>query len=811
MKFMRFLSILVLITTLATQVSGSENPATKKLANKIEKVIINQVLNQLKEKDYESYVILSAMWQGIKNQSQASIERSLRQLLIEKGFIYTLYSKGYRYSETGMAFTFFSQEFFDWLRKEDKEYFEMVTNRYDYMIQAAIITNNYFKADSYFNVRTMLNRFKRASGSFPDDIPRTARYMADSLIATQRIPFKNRASLEDKQVYAQFVKDFEKYLNYNHAQRTQYKSFARQGRHRKISLKLRKQLGSYVHHRYIKKYTSPELLKQVYLEMISYTTRVTLSGDQEMAVSKAAGTFTALRQLLQKIDNKIKIKSAKLLPIRAALLARLKSLDKKSSPTKYTSIAAIYVLINNLVENSRSSVLKYQQSGSLYGAFSQKRGRYFKRYFVVPWFRNFYRRGWFGNEFLYADEHYSDFYGTMQVTAMITDYILSPNEKKLIKNFQQFAWLSMHHSAEVNGGYAKKLSENRRISRSNGLTESEMRLLDATFDYIFEVKSLSGLLTAMKRYMKENVPGGIYRKKALRELQKVLDESSFQSTPVLQYFYMRIARTLVKRAGLNELEANLAKIQRLVIEEALSWPGGRRCSGKFCYYTAKFDYELPALGSKIRALLGLIAAEDDKSLRSSLLTTYNKALDTNLQRLPKKVKSVSEPFIRTAMNSVVLGQPASMQEYTNVALQSIKGVEKGVGWLHFSVGFSMGYFSTSGFGEQANKVYLSDKIGIDFIGLGYDLAGANSQPWLGLGIFAGGVLDFLVSEGAKLETRTLVGGDNYLKTGLFLNFRHPENEILHFSIEGGAAFNLQGDHVFFLATSWNVFDVTDLF
>jgi hypothetical protein len=141
-RYWRALPLVLLLGI--SHIAAEENIAIAKLAAKIEKVIINQILRDLKETDYDSYVLLSAMWQGIKNQSDASVERSLQQLLVEKGFVYTLYTHGYRYSEPGMALTFFAEDFFGTVASEEKEYLTMMADRYNYMIRAAQIANQYY-------------------------------------------------------------------------------------------------------------------------------------------------------------------------------------------------------------------------------------------------------------------------------------------------------------------------------------------------------------------------------------------------------------------------------------------------------------------------------------------------------------------------------------------------------------------------------------------------------------------------------------------------------------------------------------------
>lgn len=805
--FAAVLLSVVLIGARPIPLSAQQNPAMAKFSTKIEKVIINQILKDLKEKDYESYLLLSGMWQGIKNQSAAGIDRSLQQLLVEKGFIYTLYSKGYKYTEAGIAFTFFSEDFFTWLEKEDSTYLTMLVDRYDYMLSAAQLSYTYFAPDSHFNMRTLLNDVVALSNVPPEDVAGTAEFMASHLLRTNYIPFKNRAALEEPANRKVFVAALQTYLTHNNAQYAGYRAMDKSDGHRRISEKIRMTVNRYGHSEWVQRGASEAVMKEVYLEMISYTTRVMLSGDQEFATNSRAGRFPAMKNLLQRVDKNLKTSGDSLAEIRAALLVRLLQVSRQGQRAKYASLAALYSFTNTLIDHARQSVRLYQQSGSLFESVRKDSGHEFKQYFVQPWYRDFYRSGWFGNEFLRVDDQYVGFYNTMQITALMTDYIISRDDAKLVANFQKYAWGLMLSAQGAHQFYKEQLTAAKEASRRAGLTANEATLIDAALDHIMGLKSHSELIRVTKDYLANATKIDRYAQGMAKKFEQHLERGPLQNAPYLQAYYLKIAQAISPEGDLSVLDADLAKLNQHLIAEALSW----KSDGAFALYSVRFDYELPTLGTSVRSILSLLAANDRKSFRSTLLTSYNQSLDTSLGEMPEKTRSVSEPFIRSAMTSVITGQKTTSEEYTNIAMQSLKGIERQNYWLHFSLGFGVGQFISPKSQSSASKVFLSDMIGVDFIGLIQQLNEAPRPPWMGFGFFVGGILDYMVSEAAKLDTRNLPGGNNYLKTGIFLNFRHPDNTFVNFSIMGGAAFNLSGEPVYFVAATWNVFEVMDFF
>jgi hypothetical protein len=806
-RYWRALPLVLLLGI--SHIAAEENIAIAKLAAKIEKVIINQILRDLKETDYDSYVLLSAMWQGIKNQSDASVERSLQQLLVEKGFVYTLYTHGYRYSEPGMALTFFAEDFFGTVASEEKEYLTMMADRYNYMIRAAQIANQYFIPDSFYHTRTMLNTVKHRSKN-KDDLDFTAKFMADELLAHNYLPFKNRSLLEDPAQKAAFVAALREYLGANKSQRDAYRKFNETGQHKTFSQKVKNNVSASAYTAWIQKYSSEAQLKEIYLELVTYTTRVMLSGDQEFSVDAHSGRFPAMRALLSRVHPETKFAGDSIPKLQAGLLAQLQTVSREKQTAKYLSLAAAYTFLNTMVEQAHLAVGLYQEKGSLYEALENRHGRHFKRYLVVPWYRNFYREDWFGNVFLAEDDSYRDFFGKMQITAQMTDYILSRDDQKLVKNFKKFAWLSLSQaeaSKNREAGFARMLDKARRVSEKAGLTQQDEQLIDTAFAYSMGMTSLSEVMLTTKKYMTRVARTDRYSPEAQRSVEQSFDSGALRSAPFVQGFYLKVVAAMAPSGDLGKLKAELANLNQPLLAEILSW----RDDGAFALYDAKLKYELPTLGTPMRSFLALLEANDTKSIRGTVLTAYNILLDKSMVNMPDKAKYVTEPFVRSAMNSLLLGQKVGRAEYTNVAFESMKGVERNNFWLHFSLGVAVGQFTSTSFSGSANKVYLNDMIGVDFLGLGYQMAGADRRPWFGMGIFAGGILDFMVSETAKLETRNLAGGSNYLKTGLFFDFRHPDNSFVHFGIQIGAAFSLSGEPVYFAAASWNVFDVADFF
>ncbi|MCB1199439.1 MAG: hypothetical protein KDK41_02250 [Leptospiraceae bacterium] len=792
-----------LVFLLSFSASAESNPALTKLSEKIEKVVMNQILKDLQDNDYESYILLSAMWQSIRNQSESGIDKSLQNLLIEKGLIYTLYSNGYRYTEAGEAFTFFSYEFFGDLQRESPEYLKMICDRYDYMISASDLVNTYFLPDSYFKIRTLLNDVKYKSRGDSTDSAEIARKMALYMLRTNYISFQDRASLEVAAKFEKFVADLKVYLDFNFEQRAAYKQFDDTGLHKSVSKSVRKNINSLEYHKWIKKHSSVVEMKEIYLEMISYIVRVMFSSDQESATSYTIARFPVLSKLLQRMDSSLKIKDNSLISIREALYTRLKGISRTREPVQYAAIASHYMFTSNLIENARSIVQLYQQSGSFYEMVNANYGYHFKQYLVSPWFRNFYRRDWFRDEFNKEDDRYPDFYNKMQINALMTDYIIKRDDNRLVKNFKKYAWKSM--ITEKDPDFIKQTEKADSLSSRFGLNKNEKLLVDKTLAYVMGMTSLSELIVATKQYIKTETDLNKNKPDFLIKFENHIEEKSFSGAPFLQAYYITIAKALVPGGNLANLEDSLLQLQPNLVSEALSWSK----DDIFARYAVRFDYKVPMVGSSVRSILTLISENNTHSFRSSLLTTYNQSLDSSIHLLPGKSKAVSEPFLRTAMNSVVEGKQVSMNEYTNIAVQSLQGLEETNYWLHFSLGFAVAHFVPLDNSTGANRVYINDMIGLDFIGLGYHYFDKKSPPWFGLGIFAGGILDYLISESVKLDTRSLVGGKNYLKTGVYFNFRNPENILLNFGIQAGAAFNLTGEPVYFIASSWNVFDISD--
>ncbi len=99
-----------------------------KFQRKIEKIIIKSLLDNIKENNYDLYRVLSGFWKGIKNESRSLITKNLKELLIEKGFIYPLYFRTKKYHYPELSMMVLNKNFFNDMKKNAPDLYNYSEN-----------------------------------------------------------------------------------------------------------------------------------------------------------------------------------------------------------------------------------------------------------------------------------------------------------------------------------------------------------------------------------------------------------------------------------------------------------------------------------------------------------------------------------------------------------------------------------------------------------------------------------------------------------------------------------------------------------
>jgi len=827
LAFFLALMMFVFSTNLLTAAEMNDK-FQRKFKEKIEQLIIRRVLGSIKEKDYDTYRVMKVLWEGIKIGSLRTVKLTLKQLLIEKGFIYMLYFRTKKYiypyltaflhfiktheifeKKYNFAFKFVEKTYGSWhsaVKKELGEYY-----RWDVLmnLQKEIFLNPKAFGKNpkpfgfnglFYKVRRFQKFLYRTPGTITDsELEPVARRMMAQLINNPELvmtgKFVSGNVVQEKVFIKKLVKLARLYLIFN-----KYSKYY--GTH-KIQLKRNTLYAWYAkmlnggYRSWMKELKINYLdLDKVYLEIVTYLVRMAMVQNKQEKGKRGVGNFTHLAKLLHRFDHRYP-KNANSLKKIVKTAQKLSAYYKKRNPVRAVAWGGFQEIIHKVLMNTGDKIVDaYQSSNSFYGLMNAQNVR---KYFIRIFDGKLFTRT--AKQTLNPAEEKKTI-RMLQLYAMIADYIVSGNTAKLSAAFKRYiVW------------NARKLIH--PILRKSNLHQKYIGVLLLYFAGYYE---FSQFIRWTSWYVgKATGKDFSDRQGMLLALQKALEKSPISRSYTLRLMVLKVAGELSKgpEADLLKLQKDLKAMLPLAAGEFFAVTKQRVLRK---YLDPLLEYRIPFIGTSIRTFLTLIMHRNEKAFLRLITAAFRKTVLDNVKKLPPNVRRIVRPFLGLAMGFALYKREATMKQVAQIAMDVLQNLDKSSRAFYMSVGLSFGQFTEGSFGDlfkggnaATGKLFLDDKLGLDLIGLAGDLSDQKDPSSLRFGPFIGGFLDYALSEGAGLDTRNQPGGRHYIRTGLFLALEPPGNDLMRFDISMGWAWSFDWKRAWFFGISWNILELSDLF